>query len=345
MATIAQRFYPIAYFQELAAKKAFVQLPKLVMDTLKELESCLDIPSTTDIPIAQSHGHGHGGQSAHRPPRDDQFRHRDAGRSNTSRKPAKQTPNKMAEDDWTAMRSFKPTKIGAPQVGVDKYINEVRTLINKLSNTNYEKQSVLIVQHIRDYLASEFANDENTQKLVDGVFDIVSVNKMHSAMYAELYGECIRESPVFERSLHRYVELLSAMTIPTYVDADTDYDAYCAYNKIMDKRKNSILFIASAMKCELVPVEIVFRALATFIQETCKLILVDGNEKVVDEMLEIVFLIVSHGSLLLARQPEWKVLVGDRIREIAAMKAKMHPSISNRAIFKCKDMLDILESA
>jgi hypothetical protein len=342
--SVAQRFYNMAYFQEIAAKKAFVQLPQMVLDTLKELEASLDIPSATEqnATHASAHApnHGHAGHS--RPNRDDQFKHRDSNRSSGSaRKPTKQAP-KTTEEEWTAMRSFKPTKLGSPQVGVDKYINEIRTLINKLSNTNYDKQRGIIVENIREYLASDFANDENTQKMVNSVFDIVSVNKMHCAMYAELYGECMRESPVFERSLHQYVELLSAMSIPAYVDADTDYDAYCAYNKIMDKRKNSVLFVASAMKCELVPVETVFRTLATFLTETHKLILVDGNEKTVDEMLEIVFLIVSHGSLLLAKQPDWQVVAVDRIRDIAAMKAKMHPSISNRAIFKCKDMLDIL---
>jgi hypothetical protein len=150
---------------------------------------------------------------------------------------------KEKELSWENIRNFKITKIEKKE-GTDKYINDIRICLNKMSNKNYDTQQTIIIQKI-----SEMEDEEQIIKVATAIFDIASTNKFYSEMYAKIYKELMDLYPVFKNILNDFfLQFLTSVSNLKYVDPNIDYDAFCNYNKQNDKKKATAVFIIHMMK-------------------------------------------------------------------------------------------------
>ena len=101
-------------------------------------------------------------------------------------------------ENWETVRTvFKTTVIEkANDEGVDKWIQDIRSCINKISNKNYDKQSTNIIEYIDKCVenkdeSSETDNKENLKKIANFIFSVASTNKFYVDLYATLYVELI----------------------------------------------------------------------------------------------------------------------------------------------------------
>jgi DNA-binding phage protein len=163
---------------------------------------------------------------------------------------------KVENEDWENVRatnSFKATKIDKKE-GIDKLMNDIRICLNKITTKNYNTQKDQIIEYIHNMVAE---NDENLlddmSKVVKSIFDIASTNKYFSELYANLYKELCDKYPDFKSVIEVYItEYKDGIREIIYVDSSVDYDKYCNYNKVNDKRKALSLFIVNLMKKKLV---------------------------------------------------------------------------------------------
>ncbi len=247
-----------------------------------------------------------------------------------------------ALEDWEAIRNFKATKMEV-KVGIDKVVSELRTLINKLTNANYEQHHIRIIQTVRDYYAMpDMVSEENTAKLINSMVDIMCSNKMYTDIYAELYREILDEFDDFRAPMMTMINGMIAQEPVLYVDPDLNYDEYCKYNKHMDRRKNATTFAISCVKHDMIECSELLRLMHWYLSEITRIASDADNDKVVEEYAELIFILVSRGStMMLECVDEWNSACSI-IAEYSAKKAKTMPSLSNRAVFKFKDINDIL---
>ena len=66
-----------------------------------------------------------------------------------------------------------------------------------------------------------------------------------------------------------------------------------------------------------------------------------GRTNEVEEIIENLFILISHSSDQLESHEKWEEIV-DNVKTISIMKPKDHTSLTNRAVFKCLDILDSL---
>jgi hypothetical protein len=128
-----------------------------------------------------------------------------------------------------------------------------------------------------------------------------------------------------------------------YVDSSVDYDKYCNYNKINDKRKALSLFIVNLMKKNLVNthefIDIILHLqdlVFSYIDTPNKL-----NE--VEEITENLFILITNSKRDIENETKCVNIVSN-FTKCSQLKAKDKPSISTRAIFKYMDILDNLKS-
>jgi len=260
----------------------------------------------------------------------------------------------ISDEDWNSIRNFKVTKIDKKE-GIDKSINDIRVCLNKISIKNYEVQRDALLELIGKTLGeidseeSEEEEEENTntntkenniKKIVTAIFDIACNNKINSELYANLYKELIKKYEIFNDVIVEYIDNYKENVRDiNYIDPNTDYDAFCNYNKSNDRRKSLSLFIINLMKKGIIEKKAVVDVIIYFQDIIFQYVDLPNKTNEVEEITENLFILVPSSKSLCNDQVEWTMIL-DNINTISKMKSKEKQSLSTRAIFKYMDILD-----
>ena len=264
---------------------------------------------------------------------------------------------KGMDTTWEKQAEFIATKI-LKKEGIEKLINEIRVSLNKISAKNYETHRDTIFQNINDIVAPEQQDPsptpitetsppidtEQIDKIAAAIFEIASTNKFYSVLYATLYKELTEKYPIFNNILQNFISTVYLNNINSieYVDEKKDYDKFCLINKENDRRKAMSVFIVNLMKKELIP-KCTTIDIITHLQDLV-MTYVDQPDKnyIVDEITENIFLILTTCEKDLIEEPKWTNIV-ENIQTCSQYKVKEHQSVSSRAIFKYKDIIDVFK--
>jgi len=241
-------------------------------------------------------------------------------------------------EDWNAPKSFKATVIEKKE-GPEKTMNDIRVCLNKISLKNFDIQTEEIFKHIEILVE----NDKSCYKNIGGfIFDIASNNKFNSELYATLYKNIIEKHEEFREiidiQMGNYTNSINQIY---YVDPNTDYDKFCEYNKVNDKRKALATFFVNLVKKELIAKSQILTSVSGLINLVLENIEMDNKANEVDEITENVFIFVTALKNECSETAEWNG-IKNSIEELSKTKSKDKKSLSSRAIFKYMDIMDTL---
>ena len=248
----------------------------------------------------------------------------------------------ITSEDWSTVRNFKTTKIEVKE-GIDKKCSDIRSLLNKISNKNFENQKVLIINAIRECLQNddtEITNDEK-DKIAKMVFDVVSNNKFFSNLYTELFKELSTQFDIFQKIFEdSIVEFKNSINSIHYIDPNADYDGYCNYIKINDSRRASSAFIVNMCRNGVIENDVVIDIMEEFLKKTIEYIDLENKTNEVEEITENIFVLVSMSQDILESSVRWKEDILTTLHQISKMKTKEHSSLTTRMVFKYMDIID-----
>lgn len=262
--------------------------------------------------------------------------------------------NKTQECDvnWNEIRNFKTTVIEKKE-GIEKKINEIRIALNKFSVKNKEEQTVKIINLIDEVLNNETdgsdekeVNDENLNKIIGFVFNIVSSNAFFSEIYAELYVTLMNKYNIFGSKIDNLIDnyKISYNEIKP-VDANDDYDGYCGYVKENDKRKSMSSFMCYLTKYKALDSDTLLSIVDYIICLLPKVAEIENQTSVVDEYSDNLYIIITTAYELFRRHDKFKTVTVGELREISKLKKTdnvRYKSMSSRASFKIMDLLDYI---
>jgi len=333
---MTMNYYTIADIENIKFSGFSYVLPEKVLEILKILESELQITNVDSTETSAAPHKKYEDSSRTR-------RHPDRNYRNPK-------PKELTNDDWEMIRSFKTTKIEKKE-GVEKNINQLRILLNKISNKNYDTQKTLILDSVAEFLHSEGSEEEGGEqqedmdKITQAIFDIVCSNKFFSEIYAQLFKELVDRFPVFLDILMKYIEVYKTSIDNIYfVDPNKDYDGFCSYTKINENRRAMTLFMINLYKIQILKETHITDLLHTLLIRSLEYIDSENRTNELEEITENVFLIISNIHLLIAESDEWTNGLLPIIIQISQMKFKEHKSLSNRVVFKYMDIIDSVEN-
>jgi hypothetical protein len=262
------------------------------------------------------------------------------GQSNRNSSSRDNLSNMM--DDWEEIRNFKATEQKVA-VGFENDLNNIRSLLNKLSSTNYNIQKDIIIDNIKIITTTESESDgysENTVKVANMIFNIASANRFLSDLYSDLYSELVKTYSIFGEILNQLSDKYQkSMMIISYIDPNVDYDKFCDYNKENELRRASAAFIMNLTKRDLISRDDTVRIITELQSLTIQLINDDNRKNEVDEITENMFILFTMGKTFLTDHALWTSEIEPFIREFSKKKAKDYKSLSSRCIFKYMDMI------
>ena len=133
-------------------------------------------------------------------------------------------------------KQFKPTVFFNNYTSFDNFINEFRTILNKITINNYnEKKNALDLLLLNSIEEDIFENDDNIKILQKVFFDILFVSKL-SKLFVDLslyfYDKFNIFKFIFNKQYDEYKYLIKTIK---YIDPDTNYEIFCMNNSKNDR--------------------------------------------------------------------------------------------------------------
>ena len=266
-------------------------------------------------------------------------------RRNLSGKPASEVTN----EDWESLRSFQTTRIERKS-GVDGEIDQIRLLLNKLSDKTFpdirDKIFGIIEQIVETLTGSEEEERECLNKVGVAIFQIASSNKFYSKLYAELYSALLTKfefmRPTFDHSFATFSDIFNHIE---YFDAEKDYDKFCEMNKVNDRRKALSTFFVNLTLNGIISQDALAQITCNLMKAVVTYIAEPNRKNEVDEITENIALLYHKDFCTMFEKSDTSYKVNEMtIKEIfvklAKSKAKDYHSLSSKSIFKYMDLIE-----
>lgn len=309
-------------------------LPDQVIESIRTLcaEIGYDINTTKDTYINQHNaGHQHTPTVSGGGAEPKQFKSRD------SRGP----PSRAKPDNWKSKSDFKVSKFAVLD-GIQEIESEIRSLINKINDTNRDAKTSEICDKIDD-LVSESSDDlaENMNKIFNTIYDIIMSNAAMPETYALLLSTIYAKYTdyVHDALVSRIEAYKASFKDIVEVDPNQDYDAFCAFTTQNIARKKASAVFATVSKLNTIPV-----LDATNIQSIMRIMIADVSssisskekQKEVEEATEsLITYFTILGELAAPIKAEYMPL----FKEITQYKTGEKPGLNARTKFKYMDIV------
>ena len=287
------------------------------------------------------HHHHHNGSS-------NRSHHRNGGGGSAKRSPNKRRKQETTQN-WEEVRTvFKTTVIEKSNTeGVEKWIQDIRSCINKLSTKNYDNQRDKILEYVEKCNQDKDDTNkisENLKKVANFIFSVASTNKFYVDLYANLYVELLAKYEIFQELLYQFLSTyVNDSKDIQYVDANENYEKYCQYNKQNDMRKATAIFIVRLVQQKTIPVLRLLNIMVSFQELSNELIDTEGRENEVHEIAEIMYLFIQEGKNIFEDckgEWIWKFVIVPFITTMSKHTKGSKKSLASRTIFKYMDIVD-----
>ena len=232
---------------------------------------------------------------------------------------------------------FKATVIDKKE-GIEKIINEIRNLLNKISEKTIDKYTITIIDKIKQH--RDDLSSEEFKKLGDSIFSIACSNQFYVKLYSKLYKELIENfaffTHIFNDSINNYLELFNKIES---VNPNENYNKYCECIKINETRKTTSCFYVELMNLDILDVNIVEKIILNM-QE--KLIQNKEDESRLYENIEItenLYIFITLGKEKLKSIDSWNRIIHN-INFIHVQDISSNKGLSNKIRFKHMDIID-----
>ena len=276
-------------------------------------------------------------------------------------------PSQITDDDWNMIRTFQKTELRRVE-GIEKRIDTIRSLLNKLTETTFEMIKNEIFDEVKEIIndgtgtgtgidkneeeaaidetsvAVVDIDEENVTKIANSIFSTASSNIFYSGLYSKLFNELMNYhkvfKSVFEKSFSEFVGLFKKID---YVDPSVDYNKFCENTKTNDKRRAMSTFIVNLMNEGVLHPDKVVDIITELQEMISSYIKVANKTNELEELNENIFILVTNGKDVLSSHEEWESIIS-RIKFLSVLKVKMkeYPSVNNKLIFKNMDILEEL---
>lgn len=276
----------------------------------------------------------------HTRPSEDGFKRSSGGTSGYGK------PSEPKDHEWVKQRLATTEK---NREGIERHILAVRSYLNKLTDKTYGEMILNIeeeISHIKKIHNSvDTENIEHMSKVASHIFEIASMNKFYSQVYARLYKEIIQTHPVFASILiKKHSDFVEGCKNTNYINPDVNYDGFCKYNLDVEKKQATACFIAYLMNMELLEPRSVVMLLDKILEHIYSVLKDKECRRVVEDMVEMLFAMFSVCNLeMLMSVENYERDVRDRVKEMCGMKPKSFDGLTNKTLFRCMDILELIK--
>ena len=210
----------------------------------------------------------------------------------------------------------------------------IKKILNKLSSQNYNKLKNEFICYYKSIYDDKIHTDLN--KINIFIFEtLIYNNTIFNDLYCDLLYNLININSDFSILLNNYLEILINIYKYIKTPSSISYNELSETNKHNDKYVCLCGFYISCYKLNLIPLEIISELIVNIIEELFINIKIDNKKEYNEILMQFIFFIVSKISYNIINNE-----IKDNILYISKLTNKSYPSITNKIIFKCKDIIE-----
>jgi len=249
----------------------------------------------------------------------------------------------LNDDEWDSIKTFQTTKIET-KTGVDADLDSIRSFINKMTDKNYIDMRNKIIEII-DKIVTEIP-DANLSNIGTNIFEVASSNRFCSKNYADLYADLSNKYDfIREKCQENLKQFISLFNNIEYVDPNENYDKFCEINKINEKRKSLATFYINLMNNGIISKTEIRIITRNLLENVCRFVYIENKKNEVEELTETIALLYKKELYEDDEDHDYEAIEGYTINEvierIANGKVKDYKSLTNKALFKFMDLIDM----
>uniref|UniRef100_A0A6C0BVU0 MIF4G domain-containing protein n=1 Tax=viral metagenome TaxID=1070528 RepID=A0A6C0BVU0_9ZZZZ len=244
-------------------------------------------------------------------------------------------------NDWASIRSFNKTVVVDEERSANELvISEMKKQLNKLTNDNYD----IIRDKMFEILYNHDVNDSCMREINEVIFAISSGN----AFFANVYARFMKDMIVKYESMRDVFEghlagVMGRFDNVRWCNPEENYDEFCKINTENGERRALVGFFVQLCIIDMVQadkiVDIFYRLYDVVEKErTTK-----TSMNKIEEVVTTIFGLVSGSMSFIKKHSKYADIV-EKVNTIANINKKTNPGLSNKAIFKMLDLVDIIEA-
>jgi hypothetical protein len=211
---------------------------------------------------------------------------------------------------------------------IDAINNNIRKILNKLSNTNYDKLKNEFICYYNTLLTNEIELNE----INNFIFTMLTKNnEIFSELYSSIYANLI--------NINNDFSIILSKNINEFLNFTNNVNYESISNKKNDEYRCLLLFYINCIKKNLLPSDFLFDIINNLFMELFDNIKIENNKITCEVLNEIIFFIITSSYDNIVNDNNYNKIY-ENITNIKKMKNNDLPSISNKIIFKNMDLYD-----
>ena len=254
----------------------------------------------------------------------------------------RRTKTTITSSDWEEMRNFKVTELNKNEEGLDKKMDDIRNLLNKITSKNFDGIKTNIIDILNNIITSDIDKNE-LLKVGESIFEIGCMNKFWSKLYANLYKELMKAFPVMSDICMQNFESFSALFDNIRYVSEEDYNEFCLVNKENSKRRAISSFFVHLMKEGVIEASKIANIILNLIDKFTEYINKDNLKNQVDEICENLFILVKDGIDTIeddSALEDTYYKITTFVTDVTGYKTKEYKSLTSKTIFKFMDLVE-----
>ena len=267
------------------------------------------------------------------------------GNDKASYKKKKRRNEEASVDDWQSIRSFQKTEF-VKKEGIEKEIDGIRALINKLTDKTYDKIIEKLTTTLDEINDNVQCDDVYIDKIGHAIFTMATSNKFNSNVYAKLANELQSKyefmTNIVDNNINEFMKLFEDMK---FVSPEVDYNKFCEMNIVNEKRRAMSLFLTNLYKNKVITLDFIFDKIKSIqnIMMDEENMLNESKRTEVDELTENLYILLTNIPFsTLVSYTGWSQIMANLI-QIKNIDTKRYMGISPKSKFKHMDILDKLK--
>ena len=248
----------------------------------------------------------------------------------------------ITASDWEEMRNFKVTELKKNEDGIEKKIDDIRNLLNKITSKNFDSIKTNIIDMLNNIISSDVDKNE-LLKVGESIFEIGCMNKFWSKLYADLYKELMESFPVMRDICMQNFNSFSTLFDNIRYVSEENYDEFFLVNKENNKRRAISSFFVHLMKEGVIEASKIANIIVNLSEKFIEYIKTDGMKNQVDEISENLFILIKEGIDTIESNNSLEEIhekITTFVSDVTSFKTKDYKSFTSKTLFKFMDLVE-----